>query len=395
MNKILLIFTILFSLLKIDQYLDINYSEGFSGENETVNANFDITSDAGILVEYQTGKVLFSKNEDKKLYPASMTKMIGLYLVLQSLEEETIKLEDKVIVSSRAASMGGTQIFLQPNESISVEELIKSVAINSANDAICALAETVSGSIESFVELMNKTAKEFGCNDTNFVNPTGFDDPNHYTCAKDMAIIARNLLTFEEKILCYTSKYEDYIRNDSDNPFWLVNTNKLVKFYDGCDGLKTGFTQKAGFCLTATAKRNNVRLISVVMNASTKDIRSNDTVKLFNYGFSRTEALKVYNKDQIIVEHTFNNAEQEKTPLYVKEDIYICGDKGIKKEDLEYSYRIDDKECAPINKDEVVGKLVIKYKEYTYEFDLYAYEEVEQLKFGSVYLKSLLKMMFS
>ena len=386
---------ILFSLLTLfNPNLNIDKDNNPGNSDIPVNVNFDIVSDAGILFEYQTGKVLFSKNEDKKLYPASMTKMMGLYLVLTALDNNQISLKDEVVISSQAASMGGTQIFLQPNEVITIEELIKSVAINSANDAICALAETVSGSIEEFVSLMNKTAKEFGCSNTNFINPTGFDDPNHFTTAKDMGIIARKLLSFEEKILCYTSKYDDYIRTDSDNPFWLVNTNKLVKFYEGCDGLKTGFTQKAGFCLTATALRNNVRLISVVMNSKTKDIRSNDTVKLFNYGFSKLEAIKVYNKDRIIVEHSFNNAEQEKTPLYVKEDIYICGDKGIKKEDLEYTYHID-KEYAPINKDEVVGKLIIKYKEYTYEFDLYAYEDVNQLKFGSVYLNSLLKMMFS
>lgn len=386
---------ILFSLLTLfNPNLNIDKDNNPGNSDIPVNVNFDIVSDAGILFEYQTGKVLFSKNEDKKLYPASMTKMMGLYLVLTALDNNQISLKDEVVISSRAASMGGTQIFLQPNEVITIEELIKSVAINSANDAICALAETVSGTIEEFVSLMNKTAKEFGCINTNFVNPTGFDDPNHYTTAKDMGIIARKLLSFEEKILCYTSKYDDYIRTDSDNPFWLVNTNKLVKFYEGCDGLKTGFTQKAGFCLTATALRNNVRLISVVMNSKTKDIRSNDTVKLFNYGFSRLEAIKVYNKDQIIVEHSFNNAEQEKTPLYVKEDIYVCVEKGIKKEDFEYTYHID-KECAPINKDEMVGKLIIKYKEDTYEFDLYAYEDVNQLKFGTVYFKTLVYMLFN
>ncbi|MBQ9730531.1 MAG: D-alanyl-D-alanine carboxypeptidase [Bacilli bacterium] len=394
MKNIFLILVIIISFFNSTIDFDNSGTNDSPTDDELVNANFDITSEAGILIEYQTGKVLFNKNEDKKLYPASMTKMIGLYLVLDSLEQELIKLDDEVIVSSRAASMGGTQIFLQPNESISIEELVKSVAINSANDAICALAETISGSIESFVELMNKTAKEFGCTNTNFVNPTGFDDPNHYTTAKDMSIIARNLLSFEDKILQYTSKYDDYIRTDSDSPFWLVNTNKLVKFYEGCDGLKTGFTQKAGFCLTATAKRNNVRLISVVMNSKTKDIRSNDTVKLFNYGFSRTEALKVYSKDQIIVEHTFNNAEQEKTPLYVKEDIYVCGEKGIKKEDLEITYSIS-KDSAPISKDEVIGILIIKCNDVEYEYDLYAYEDVDKLKFGSIYLKSLLEMMFN
>lgn len=392
MKKIMLL--IIFSLSMINPFKNYTITNYTYNDSLMVNSNILISSEAGMLIEYQTGKVLFSQNEEKRLYPASMTKMMGLYIVLTEIEKETIKLKDKIIVSKRAASMGGTQVFLQPNEEISVEELLMSVAINSANDAICALAELVSGSIEDFVELMNKHAKDFGCINTNFVNPTGFDDPNHYTCAKDMAIIAKNLLKFNEKILCYTSMYDGYIRTNTDKPFWLVNTNKLVKNYDGCDGLKTGFTQKAGFCLTATAKRNNVRLISVVMNSKTKDIRTNDTVKLLNYGFSRTEALKVYNKGQIVVEHSFNNAEQDSTPLYVKEDIYVCVEKGIKKEDFEYTYHID-KECAPINKDEVVGSLIIKYKEDTYKFDLYPYEDVEQLKFGSMYLKTLLKMFFN
>lgn len=393
MKNVLLIFILIFTFLSPTIDFDNSGPNDSPLNEETVNASFDISSEAGILVEYQTGKILFKKNEDKRLYPASMTKMIGLYLVLQALECGNINLDDKVIVSSRAASMGGTQIFLQPNELITIEELVKSVALNSANDAICALAETISGSIESFVELMNKTAKEFGCSDTNFVNPTGFDDPNHYTTAKDMSIVARNLLSFEDKILQYTSKYDDYIRTETDNPFLLVNTNKLVKFFEGCDGLKTGFTQKAGFCLTATAKRNNVRLISVVMKAETKEKRSNDTIRLLNHGFSKMEALKIYNMDEIIVEHTFNNAEQEKTPLYVKEDIYVCGEKGIKKEDLEITYSIT-KENAPISKDEVVGTLIIKYNDVKYEFDLYAYEDVEQLKFGTVYYKTFMTMFF-
>ena len=246
MKKLIIILLALLSLINPTKNFLEDIKSDANKEDLAVNSSFDIASDAGILFEYQTGKVLFSKNEDKKLYPASMTKMMGLYLVLTALDNNQISLKDEVVISSRAASMGGTQIFLQPNEVITIEELIKSVAINSANDAICALAETVSGSIEEFVSLMNNTAKEFGCSNTNFINPTGFDDPNHFTTAKDMGIIARKLLSFEEKILCYTSKYDDYIRTDSDNPFWLVNTNKLVKFYEGCDGLKTGVLRLCG-----------------------------------------------------------------------------------------------------------------------------------------------------
>lgn len=384
----------LFIQLILSFAMPINNENAFVNNTQDNQVDLNIASEAGLLMEVTSGKILYSRNIDKKLYPASMTKMIGMYLVLESIENGIISLQDEITVSSKAASMGGTQIFLQPNEIMKVEDLLKSVAINSANDAICALAEAVSGSIEEFVVLMNKKAKEFGCMNTNFVNPTGFDDKNHYTTAYDMALIGRNLLKFGDKILRYTSKYDAYIREDTANPFWLVNTNKLVKFYEGCDGLKTGFTQDAGFCLTATAKKDNVRLLTVVMKAKDKDTRSNDTVKMLNYGFSRYESIKVFDKDTVIDNYTFTNAQNENTPLYVKEDINICGEKGIKKEDLDISYVID-KTNAPIKKDEVVGKLIIKYKDNEYNFDLYTYEDVEALDFFKVFINAWKRLLFS
>lgn len=209
---------------------------------QIVNAEVDLNLNCGsaYLIEHTTGKVIYSKNEEVKMYPASMTKMMGLILVCEALESKQIKLDDMVSISSSAASMGGSQVFLQPLEMISVDELIKCVCIASANDAMYALSELIATTNDNFIKMMNEKVKELKLINTNFVNVTGFDDENHYTCAKDMASIALELLKYEDIILPYTSMYDSHIRNDSSNPFWLVNTNKMVKFYSGMDGLKTG-----------------------------------------------------------------------------------------------------------------------------------------------------------
>ena len=207
-----------------------------------VNAEVDLALDCGsaYLIEETTGKVLYSYNEEVKMYPASMTKMMGLILVCEAIENKKIKLDDLVSISLEASKMGGSQVFLEPLEQISVDELLKCVCIASANDAMYALSELVGGSNANFVKMMNDKGKQLRLVNTNFVNVTGFDDENHYTCAKDMAIIAKELLRYKDLILPYTSTYDAYIRQDSDKPFWLVNTNKMVKHYDFIDGLKTG-----------------------------------------------------------------------------------------------------------------------------------------------------------
>ena len=252
-----------------------------------VNAQVDLNLNCGsaYLIEESTGKVLYAQNETKKLYPASMTKMMGLLLVCEALENDEISLNDMVCVSQEAASMGGSQVFLQPLEQISVDELIKCVCIASANDAMYALSEYVSHTNQNFIDKMNEKSKMLRLENTNFVNVTGFDDENHYTCAKDMASIALELLKHKDLILPYTSMYDSHIRENTENPFWLVNTNKMVKYYEGLDGLKTGYTSKAGFCLTSTAKRNDVRLISVIMKADSSTNRNAMTKTLLDYGF--------------------------------------------------------------------------------------------------------------
>ena len=247
--------------------------------------DFAPSAKSAILVDNLSGKVLYEKNADEKLAPASMTKLASMLIVMEAIDNGSLKFEDKVTISEEAANMGGSQVFLQAGEVYTVHDLLKSVAIASGNDAVVALSEKVGGSVSGFVDMINKRLKELGATNTNFVNPHGLDAEGHYSTARDMSIIARELLR-HEKILEYTSIYEEYLEKNDGSRIWLVNTNRLVRFYDGVDGLKTGFTKTAGYCLTATAKKNNFRLISVVMGEDTTENRSSDTVKMLNYGFN-------------------------------------------------------------------------------------------------------------
>ena len=207
---------------------------------------------SSVLIEASTGEIIYEKNKDEKLAPASMTKMMSLILIMEAIEKGNIKLNQIVTISENASKMGGSQIYLETNEKMSVDDLLKGICMASANDAVVALAETIYGSEDEFVKEMNKRAKVLGLKNTNFMNATGLDDENHYSSAYDMALIAKELVS-HKKVLEYSSNYEDYLRENTNKKFWLVNTNKLIKTYDGMDGLKTGYTEKAGYCLTATA----------------------------------------------------------------------------------------------------------------------------------------------
>lgn len=209
---------------------------------------------SAIVIEQDTGKVLFDKNPNEKLPPASMTKIMTMLLIMEQVEKGKLKLTDKVRASEHAASMGGSQIFLEPGEEMTVNEMLKGIAIASGNDASVAVAEHIAGSEEGFVNMMNKKAKDLGLKNTHFQNPTGLPAKDHYSTANDMAIMARELMKYP-LIRKYTGKYEDYLREDTDKKFWLVNTNKLVRFYPGVDGVKTGFTTEAKYCLTASAQK--------------------------------------------------------------------------------------------------------------------------------------------
>lgn len=237
-----------------------------------------------ILVEASTGKVLYENNADEALPPASVTKIMTLLLVMEAIDDGKISLDDMVPVSNNAASMGGSQVYLEPGEQMSVDEMIKCVVVSSANDAAVALAEFVAGSEEIFVEKMNERAKELGMVNSTFENTNGLDDTvsNHLTSARDIAIMSRELIK-HPKILEYSSIWMDTIR---DGAFTLTNTNRLIRFYNGANGLKTGSTSKAGFCISATALRDGMQLIAVVMGAPNRDTRNEIAKKLLDYGFA-------------------------------------------------------------------------------------------------------------
>ena len=248
---------------------------------------------SAILIEASSGEIIYESNMDEKRAPASMTKMMSLVLIMEEIENGNLKIDEEIKISENAASMGGSQIYLEAGEIMTVNDLLKGICMASANDAVVALAERISGTEEEFVKRMNKKAKELGLTNTNFENSTGLDSDNHYSSAKDMALIARELVK-HDKILEYSSTFEDYLRQNTNKKFWLVNTNKLIKTYEGMDGLKTGFTESALYCLTATAKRNNMRLIGVVMKEESSNIRNSDMTELLNYGVTN-KLIKVAN----------------------------------------------------------------------------------------------------
>ena len=247
---------------------------------------------SAVLMDATTGTVLFEKNSDQALPPASVTKIMTLLIVMQEIESGRLKYDDMVTTSAFAASMGGSQIFLKEGETMSVEDMIKSVVIASANDAAVALAEHICGSEEAFVNRMNEQAKSLSMTNTNFENTNGLDDTatNHITSAKDIAIMSRELLKYEE-ITKFSSTWMDTIRNGE---FTLTNTNRLVRFYPGATGLKTGSTSKAKFCISVTAKRGNMHLICVVMGAPSSDVRNSIATKLLNWGFANYDLFSNY-----------------------------------------------------------------------------------------------------
>lgn len=311
-------------------------------------------SKSAILLDATTGTILYKKNEHEKLTPASMTKVMSMLLIMEAIDHGSLSLEDEVVISENAANMGGSQVYLQAGEVYQVKELLKGIAVASGNDAVVAMAEKVSGTVEEFVKRMNERAKELGAVDTNFVNPHGLDAENHYTTAYDMALFAKELLK-HPTILQYTSIYEDYLQKKDGSSIWLVNTNKLVRFYDGVDGLKTGFTTTAGYCLTATAKKNNLRLISVVMGAETSDKRSSDTTNLLNYGFNTYKSHVVLTSNDSLGIKRVENGVVEQVDLVLTSDYVKLLKQTDAKPNVSFNIKVNSL-VAPLKKGDVVGE---------------------------------------
>lgn len=313
---------------------------------------------SAILIEASTGKILYEKNSHDRYAPASMTKIMSMILIMEEIEKGKLKWDQILITSEYAASMGGSQIFLQPNEKMTVKDLFKAVAIGSANDATVVFAEAISGTEEKFTQKMNKKAKELGLKDTNFKNAVGLDEANHYSSAYDMAFMAQELVK-HEKIFEFTTIYEDYLRQNTDNKFWLVNTNKLIKTYDGADGLKTGYTTEAGYCLTATAYRNNMRLIGTIMGAEESKTRNSNMSTLLDYGFNSYEMQVEVKKGEVVSKKNISKAKNEVIEIVPKSDASVLVEKGEEKEALNYEMKLD-KIKLPIKKGEKIGVLKLK-----------------------------------
>lgn len=341
-------------------------------------AQYAQNSKSAILIEASTGTILYEKNPHEKLSPASMTKIMTLLLTIEALKSNKISLDDEVLISSNASSMGGTQIFIETNSKVKVNDLIKGIGIASANDAAVAMAEYIGGTEENFVNMMNKRAKELGALNTNFKNSHGLDEANHYSTAYDLALIAKELVKHEE-ILKVTSTYEEYINLNGKN-HWLVNTNSLVRFYEGMDGIKTGFTDEAKYCLTATMKRNNMRLIAVVMGAETKENRSVDVIKMMEYGYGMYNIKNIVSSKKALGKIFIDKGKKKEMDYYLKEDVNIVVDKNT----TELDYKIEKNlfnVTAPLKTGSVVGELILKYKDSKLKYDLIVKEEIEKANF--------------
>ncbi|MBQ3474683.1 MAG: D-alanyl-D-alanine carboxypeptidase [Bacilli bacterium] len=343
---------------------------------------------SAILIEASTGEIIYQKDAEAKLAPASMTKMMSLVLIMEEIESGKLKWNEKIRVSENAASMGGSQIYLEAGEEMTVKDLVKGIAMASGNDAVVALAERISGTEEEFVKKMNEKAKFLGLSNTNFENSTGLDSENHYSSAKDMALIAKELVK-HKKILEFSSTYEDYLRQNTNKKFWLVNTNKLIKTYEGMDGLKTGFTESAMYCLTATALRNNMRLIGVIMGENTSKQRNEEMSSMLDYGFNSYTVNNLVKKNQIVDKYYNPKSSSLKTDVITNEDINILNKKGKDKRKVTYEVKLDNKDL-PIKKNEVVGKLIAKENnKELFKVDVVAAKDIDKANILELFIRNI------
>lgn len=336
---------------------------------------------ASILIEATSKQILHSKNEVEKLYPASTTKIMTMILLFEAIHDKKLAWDDMITTSEYAASMGGSQVYLEPGEKMSVSDMFKSIAIASANDASVAVGEKIGGTIEGFVKMMNSKAKELGLVSTHFANATGLHDDDHYTCALDLALMAAHLIDIGgNDLLKVTSLYDSYIREDSQQSFWLVNTNKLLKVYDGVDGLKTGYTKEAGYCLVTTVERDGLRLIGVVMKETEPKVRNQEMCQLLDYGYNSYNRVTLFKKKEVIDQLEINNSEKKSISIICKEDIIFIQNKNNEKE-MKYEI-IYEKNTPPISEGEKVGTLnVFLDDNLVSTYNLYSDEDVGLLNF--------------
>ncbi|WFA09707.1 D-alanyl-D-alanine carboxypeptidase family protein [Tissierella sp. Yu-01] len=319
----------------------------------------DITSKAVLLMDYGTGKTIFAINEHEKMPPASVTKIMTLLLAMEAIDSGKLNLDNKIPISDYAAGMGGTQVYLEPGETQRVEDLIKAVAIRSANDAAVALGEAISGTNEGFIKLMNERAKSLGMNDTNFTNASGLPADDHYTTAYDIALMSRELLK-HTGIQKYLTTYMDdlLVGKEKDDTQVMVNTNRLVRDYDGTTGIKTGSTKAAGYCISASAKRGDLQLIAVILGGQTSAIRFNEAKKLLDYGFANYDSVTIGKKDDVIITVPIEKSNLTSIDLVLERDAIALLPKGNNGK-IDKQINHNESIRSPIMKGDILGELII------------------------------------
>ena len=354
-------FTMLLTPLAVRAQNDTaNGTEQENSSQQTENTDL-IQAPSGILMEARTGTVIYQKDQDTRRSPASITKIMTLILIFDALEKGNLKMDDTVTTSAYAKSMGGSQVFLEEGETQTVETLIKCIVIASGNDASVAMAEHICGSEQEFVRHMNERAAELGMKNTNFEDCCGLtESTNHYTTARDIAIMSRELITKYPKILEYSSIWMEnitHVTKQGSKEFGLTNTNKLIRSYDGCVGLKTGSTSIAKYCLSAVAKRNGITLIAVVMAAPDYKVRFKDAASMLNYGFSKC-SLYIDKKMQTLPEIPVKKGKEKTVPLtYQKQFQYLSTD-GTVISDVKRKLRIHQATDAPVKKGSKAGEMI-------------------------------------
>ena len=322
------------------------------------NTQLSVSSKSAILMDIGSGQILYEKNAHDKLPPASVTKVMTMLLICEALDSGKITLNDSVQISENAASMGGSQIFLEPGEVQKVDTLLKGIAVASANDGCVAMAEYIAGSIESFVDMMNAKAKELNMKDTNFVNTNGLPVDNHYTSAHDIALMSRELLKHDVIHKYLTTWMDQVVVGKKQATVGLANTNKLIKHYQGATGVKTGFTQQAKYCLSASAKRGDTHLVAVTLGAETSPERFKDATSLLNFGFANYESVKLCSKDDNIATLTLDKADDKKINLVAKDDLSVLIKKGGNK-DFTRKVKVSENPTIPIKKGTSLGYVEI------------------------------------
>lgn len=369
MNKLskIIVSLIIINILNVNYILGVQYlykvknqdGSAQSSISTVANPSFTFESEAQVLMEPSTGEILYANNENEHMLPASVTKVMTLLLIMEQIDGGVLDYSDTVTCSKNASEMGGSQIWFEEGEQLTIDEALKAICTVSANDVTLAMAELIGGSEDNFVIAMNAKAKELGMENTHFMNSHGIDEEGHYTCAKDIAIMARELITKHPNILKYTSIWMDTLRGGTTE---LTSTNKLIRFYDGATGLKTGYTSNALYNLVGTATRGDTTFISVIMRAPSSDVRLAETKTLLDYGFATYETKKICSANTILEEMSINKNIKRKLETRLEEDIYALMEKG-KNVETEQIITYNDDLNAPIEQNEVIGKIEILNKE--------------------------------